>query len=566
MSHLIEKHSKSHQSRHRAVGWVRFALALVLAMGALMLSPGAAFAQSDGPCVRPGAGGPATPAPDLYSANGELTVALNYETGMDEQNRTLFCFVTPTGQEAPTLHVNPGDTLIVTLTNMVKFVKIGDIGSSEVISNSTNICGAATMNSASANIHFHGTNTAPTCGSDEVIHTLVNSGQTFQYTLQIPADEPPGLYWYHTHVHGIASATVQGGATGLIEVEGIANIEPAVSGLPERFLSVRDQPVTAPRKPGQTVPYWDLSLNYVPVSYPAYTPAIIQMQQGSKELWRVANSSSNTIVDLQLQYDGKLQPVDVVALDGVPIGSQDGSGLGTTLPKKDIYIPPAGRAEFIVTAPGAKVKTATLSTLGIDTGPKGDVDPPRPLATIETTTDAPDLPLVRKRNARPHQQRFKDLAAVTPTALRSLYLTEKVIKGPPPVDNHGLPPGAYFFITVEGQKPRPFSADDPPSIVTTQGAVEDWTIENRTGEVHAFHIHQIHFLLMAVNGKRVPLSQQQYYDTYQVPYWTGTGPYPSITVRMDFRGPVVGDFVYHCHILDHEDGGMMAIVRVEPQS
>jgi FtsP/CotA-like multicopper oxidase with cupredoxin domain len=527
-----------------------------------LLMPQAALAQSSGPCVRPGAGGPAIPAPDLYSANGVLSVALNYETGMDEQNRTLFCFVTPTGQEAPTLHVNPGDTISISLTNNVKFVNIGD---SEVISSSSNLCGAATMNSASVNIHFHGTNTTPTCGSDEVIHTLVNTGQTFQYTLQIPADEPPGLYWYHTHVHGIASATVQGGATGLIEVEGIANIEPTVSGLPERFLSVRDQQETAPPVQGQTVPFWDLSLNYVPVSYPAYTPAIIQMQRGSKELWRVANSSSNTIIDLQLQYDGKVEPVQVVALDGVPVGSQDGSGLGTTLRKTDIYLPPASRAEFIVTAPGAKVKTATLSTLGIDTGPAGDIDPPRPLATIQTTAAAPDLPLVHKRNAPPHQQRFKDLAEATPTTERSLYLTEKMIIGPPPVAHGGLPPGSYFYITVVGQKPKLFSANNPPAIVTTQGAVEDWTIENRTAEIHAFHIHQIHFLLLAVNGKRVPLSQQQYYDTYPVGYWSGTGPYPSIKVRMDFRGPVVGDFVYHCHILDHEDGGMMAIVQVNPQ-
>ncbi|MGD0144491.1 MAG: multicopper oxidase domain-containing protein [Rhizomicrobium sp.] len=532
----------------------------VLAFLLALLIPQAAFAQSTGPCPRPGAGVPATPAPDLYSVNGVLSVALNYETGLDEQNRTLFCFVTPTGQEAPTLHVNPGDTISISLTDMVQFVNIGP---SEVISNSSNVCGASTMNSASTNIHFHGTNTAPTCGSDEVIHTLVNTGQTFQYTLQIPADEPPGLYWYHTHVHGIASPTVQGGATGLIEVEGIANIEPTVAGLPERFLSVRDQPVTAMPVQGEVVPYWDLSLNYVPVSYPAYTPALIQMQRGTKELWRVANSASNTILDLQLQYDGKVQPLQLVALDGVPIGSQDGSGLGMTLKKTDIYLPPAGRAEFIVTAPGNTVKTATLSTLGIDTGPAGDVDPPRPLATIETIKGSAGLPIVQARNGRPHQQRFKDLVAAAPTATRSLYLTEKVVNGPPP--RKASRPGAYFYITVDGQTPTVFNPNNPPAIVTTQGAVEDWTIENRTAEVHAFHIHQIHFLLMKVNGKRVPVSQQQYYDTYPIGYWTGTGPYPSITVRMDFRGPVVGDFVYHCHILDHEDGGMMAIVQVNPQ-
>jgi FtsP/CotA-like multicopper oxidase with cupredoxin domain len=108
--------------------------------------------------------------------------------------------------------------------------------------------------------------------------------------------------------------------------------------------------------------------------------------------------------------------------------------------------------------------------------------------------------------------------------------------------------------------------DDPPSIVTTQGSVEDWTIENRAQENHEFHIHQIHFLILAQNGKTLPPEQQQFLDTVNIPYWNGIEAYPSVTLRMDFRGPDVGDFVYHCHILDHEDAGMMAIIRVLPRT
>ena len=95
--------------------------------------------------------------------------------------------------------------------------------------------------------------------------------------------------------------------------------------------------------------------------------------------------------------------------------------------------------------------------------------------------------------------------------------------------------------------------------------MEEWTIENRTLEVHEFHMHQIHFLVQAVNGVRIPREKQQFYDTFQVPYWDGVGPYPNIKVLMDFRGPTIGDFVYHCHILEHEDAGMMAIIRVKPK-
>ena len=126
--------------------------------------------------------------------------------------------------------------------------------------------------------------------------------------------------------------------------------------------------------------------------------------------------------------------------------------------------------------------------------------------------------------------------------------------------------GTLGFITVDGATPVLYSPTNPPAIVTTEGAVEDWTIENRTQEVHEFHIHQIHFLMLAQNGAPLPADQQQFRDTVQVPFWSGRGPYPSITVRMDFRGRIAGDFVYHCHILDHEDAGMMAIIRVLPHS
>jgi FtsP/CotA-like multicopper oxidase with cupredoxin domain len=69
----------------------------------------------------------------------------------------------------------------------------------------------------------------------------------------------------------------------------------------------------------------------------------------------------------------------------------------------------------------------------------------------------------------------------------------------------------------------------------------------------------------AVNGSHpVQALQGQMLDMIEVPFWDGNPahPYPSVTVKLDFRGPDIGDFVYHCHILNHEDQGMMAIIRV----
>jgi FtsP/CotA-like multicopper oxidase with cupredoxin domain len=516
---------------------------------------GARADQAPSPCGRPGA--VASRPPDLYSQHGVLKLSLSYLTAMDSVGRTLFCFATPDGLESPTLHVRPGDMLDIALTNAVPALPPGS--PTEIVSDAADVCGDATMTGTSVNMHFHGTNTSPRCHGDQSIHTLVNSGDTFHYRLRFPDNEPPGLYWYHPHVHGLSEAAVLGGASGAIVVDGIQTIQPVVTGLPERILVIRDQTVGAAPVRGQPVPAWDLSLNYVPVSYPAYTPAVIATKPGRLEFWRVANAGADTIIDLQLRYDGVAQPLQLVALDGVPTGSQDGSRRGKLVPVTHILLPPAARAEFIVTGPPRSVATAELVTRHIDTGPDGDFDPERPLAVLQRAAVADAMPEMAAASGPGWAQRFEGLDTAPVTATRKLYFSE-VLSDP---NNPASP--TNFYITVDGAKPVLFNAANPPAITTTQGSVEDWTIENRSGENHEFHIHQIHFLLLKQNGVPVPAAERQFHDMVQVPYWSGSGKPPSVTVRMDFRGPDIGDFVYHCHILGHEDNGMMAIIRVLPK-
>jgi FtsP/CotA-like multicopper oxidase with cupredoxin domain len=123
-----------------------------------------------------------------------------------------------------------------------------------------------------------------------------------------------------------------------------------------------------------------------------------------------------------------------------------------------------------------------------------------------------------------------------------------------------------FFLTVDGEKPTPFDpASTVPNITVNQGEVEDWIIENRSTELHAFHVHQIHFLLLDWFGMQV--NEPFLRDTVNVPYFDPRMPaFPSVRVRMDFRDPnTVGTFLYHCHLLEHEDGGMMGTIRVNPR-
>ena len=152
------------------------------------------------------------------------------------------------------------------------------------------------------------------------------------------------------------------------------------------------------------------------------------------------------------------------------------------------------------------------------------------------------------------------LGDVKPVRTRTLYFSEQ------PHDPNDPKSKTDFMITVEGQTPKVFDPNDKtPNIIAQQGDVEDWIIENRTQELHAFHIHQLHFLLVEWNG--VPVDEPFLRDTINVAYWDGKSKqYPSVKLRMDFRDPnIVGTFIYHCHLLEHEDGGMMGVIRVVPK-
>ncbi|MGC2694159.1 MAG: multicopper oxidase domain-containing protein, partial [Candidatus Angelobacter sp.] len=536
----------------------------LFAMAEMNASAQTAVAPVANPCPRLAAGSVVHNPPSLFSQKGVLLVNFSYQTTTDADGRTLFCFMTPDGKENPTLHVRPGDHLIVNVTNNVP----ASVGMTMAMS-SADQCGDSIMTATSMNIHYHGTNTSPICHQDEVIHTVINSGQSFQYNLAFPTDEPPGLYWYHPHIHGIAEGAVLGGASGAIVVEGLENLQPAVAGLRQRILVLRDQIVAGGLAPGGAVPSWDLTLNNIPIAYPALTPAIIRMRNGESQLWRFTNSSADSLVDLQVLFDGVPQNLQIVGLDGVPTGSQDGTRQGTIVPAKHILVPTAGRAEFIVAAPSSTVKNAVFMTRSVDTGPTGDNDTQRKLATIQTVgsdNNNDGDSVVPAVNAAPGVQRFEGLKTAAVNAKRKLYFSE-VISDP----SNPLSP-TNFYITVDGATPTLFDPSNPPAVVTTQGSVEDWTIENRATENHEFHFHQIHFLVLSQNNFQINGSQPQadlqgqFADMIQIPYWDGNPkhPYPSVKLRMDFRGPDIGDFVYHCHILGHEDNGMMAVIRVLP--
>jgi FtsP/CotA-like multicopper oxidase with cupredoxin domain len=557
-----------------------------VATAATATSAASAVQPVANPCPRFAPGSVIKQPPALFSSNGVLNLKLSYQQTTDAAGRTLFCFMTPQGLEEPTLHVNPGDTLNITVTNNTPSSPV------EEAFNPPN-CGDTSMTGSSVNIHYHGTNTSPQCHADDVVKTLINSGSTFQYSVKFPSNEPPGLYWYHAHVHGIAEASVLGGGAGALVVDGIQNVQPAVSGLRQRILVVRDQftiagleglPETTPVVDGG-IPNHDLTVNYIPGNatttpltsegVTTYTPSILHMQSGETQYWRICNCTSDSILDLQLRFDGTAQPFQVVEIDAVPVNSQDGTQPGKPITVTHYRMPPASRVEILATAPSSSVKLAQLVTTFINTGPLGDEDPTRPLFTIQLSgTDddaqAADDDVGTYSALNTNQQMFAGLSNAKVSTKRSLNFQE-------------LSDGSAFFMNVVGQ-PYPvdtvFDPNNPPAIVTTQGAVEQWTVQNQAGENHEFHMHQIHFQVLSqdnfeANGTaQAPAITGQFADMIEVPFAacgnssssSCNTPFPQVQLLMDFRGMVVGDFVFHCHILGHEDLGMMAIIQVNAAS
>ena len=510
-------------------------------------------------CPRPDAGAYTSNPPELRSRHGVLEATLTFKMAVDVKGKRRYCYMSESGLLAPTLRVNPGDTLIIHFRNEVpsdQFEANRPAGHTHSMTIS-GACDSREMSDSSTNLHFHGLYVKPTCHQDDVLRTAIAAGSVFNYRISIPKNHPPGVYWYHPHLHGSTQEQLQGGASGALIVEGAQAVNPQLSGLPERILVIRDQALTTPSKNGEpTAPAWDLSVNYIPVLYPQYEPAKILVKPGERQFWRVVNAAANTILDLQILANGANQPVQVFSIDGVPIR-------GGLQSKNEVLLGPGARVEFVMKTPESGEATQ-LVTRKWDTGPAGDSDPARPLANIVADRSVHETRLLpmSKRNFPP-----LELVGVKPTVERHLYLAERVSQekdddGPPSaVDDDA---NTRFYVFFGGEMPALFDMNAPPNISVHQGTVEDWTITNTTLEDHVFHIHQLHFAVLESDGTL--LHEPEIRDTINIPHRTPGKQPPSVKLRMDFRGPdLVGTFIYQCHIIAHTEAGMMATIQVLPR-
>ena len=169
---------------------------------------------------------------DLRSQDGVLTVALTIRNYKEKDGSIRYCYLLANGTQSPTLRLNPGDLLVLNLKN-----DLTEPESAVTRSNGSHVhamsqaqgdpCTSGAMLPTSTNLHFHGLTLPPVCHQDDVWKTSIQPGDPpFEYRFRIPANESPGLYWYHPHIHGFSKAQVLGGASGALIIQGIERAIP----------------------------------------------------------------------------------------------------------------------------------------------------------------------------------------------------------------------------------------------------------------------------------------------------------------------------------------------------
>jgi FtsP/CotA-like multicopper oxidase with cupredoxin domain len=83
-----------------------------------------------------------------------------------------------------------------------------------------------------SNLHFHGMHVSPNAPQDDVLTMMASPGQSLRYAVQIPTDQTPGLFWYHTHPHGESYQQVRNGMSGAIVIEGMDRYVPELRNMP----------------------------------------------------------------------------------------------------------------------------------------------------------------------------------------------------------------------------------------------------------------------------------------------------------------------------------------------
>jgi FtsP/CotA-like multicopper oxidase with cupredoxin domain/cytochrome oxidase Cu insertion factor (SCO1/SenC/PrrC family) len=363
------------------------------------------------------------------------------------------------------------------------------------------------------NIHFHGLQVSPDDYGDSVF-TVIPIGHQYTYRFRIPEYHHPGTYWYHAHSHTTTQRQVMQGVAGTLIVDGELERWPELKGITERNCVLHDYQKGLNNEVVQGIQ----------VSWPTYRLVNDQkfpdvpIRPGETQLLRLSAQGAN--IYYYLDFGG--EKFWVVNTDGNPVNQM--------FETDRFALPPGSRVDILVQF--RKPGRYKLHTSEIRTGPAGDGYSAENLLTMVCEGDPVEKPVdLPLKDDGPSP--LRDLSQVQVDNVRTIVFNE--------TDNDFRIDNRYFDGTRIDQ-------------LIKWGTVEKWIIRNSTDEMHVFHFHQTDFQVVKVNGKPVPFNTHR--DNINLPFRG------EVEVIIPFDMPCqIGDYVFHCHILCHEDGGMMQKVR-----
>ena len=374
----------------------------------------------------------------------------------------------------------------------------------------------------STNLHTHGFTVSPTGNQDNIFVDLEN-GKPFTYNYTVPPDMPYGSYWFHPHYHGSTEEQVFGGLSGLIYVRGIEQLLPAeLRRIEHKFMGLKDLQLTRQN----TILADDIDSNAATTrTINGQIQPVIRMHPGETQMWHIGNISADIF------YSLSAPGLSLTIID------EDGNPYNQPLTTQSLYMPPGKRFDVLVQAPTAG--HYSLVTEAISTGPAGDNYPYTLMATVLVEGSPVNLTPIPSQLGT-----LDDLSKAKVAQSRIFDLSENQDTD-------------EFFLNHRQFDPN--HVDATPKTYT----VEEWTIKNHAPEIHPIHVHVNDMQVMSVNG--VPQTARSHVDTYAVPSAamdaSGALRPGEIVVRIRFMD-LVGPYPLHCHILAHEDKGMMGVINV----
>jgi FtsP/CotA-like multicopper oxidase with cupredoxin domain len=335
--------------------------------------------------------------------------------------------------------------------------------------------------------------------------------------VHLPLGHAPGTYWYHVHLHGLTEGQVMGGLSGLLVVEGLDDLLPrSLQGLRTRQLAIRnlqtdgDAVVVDGENIDPTAPT-ALLVNGLLLPRMA-------LRSGETQLWRIGNIGSD------LFYDVALEGHDLTVI------AEDGSPVWRTHRANHLVLPPGKRYDVLVTGgrPGEYAFITKRYDEGFSYGPRLDLAH----VTVAGPASRTPPPRVPRRLDTPNE----------PIGRRPVMRRRRFV--------FSFGTGSTFRALINGEQ---FTVGKN-NVVPILGTVEEWTLINESPEDHPFHIHVNDFQVMSVNGRRFEATGLQ--DVVVIPKNGGR-----VVIRNPFDD-FTGHYVFHCHILGHEDAGMMQTVDV----